>query len=269
MKNTVNIGLIVEYDGTEYYGWQIQNRNGEVAEDLPTVQGTLNRALSELLGEKIEVNGCSRTDAGVHAKGYCANFITSNTAIPPERFCAAVGHLLPKDITVKKSFKADDDFHARHNTKAKTYRYLFYTSENPSPILNRYAWHVKSLLDLGKMQQAVSCFIGTYEFDAFMASGGSNVPTTERTIKNAAVTEIPQNPYSHIGDGEKNHLYCFEVTGDGFLYNMVRIMTGTAVYAGMGKLSPDSIPGIIASKDRKNAGITAPAHGLYLHRVFY
>ena len=265
----MNIALIIEYDGTEYYGWQIQNRGGAVAEDLPTVQGMIERALSELFKEKIEVIGCSRTDAGVHAKGYCANFSVSNTSIPPERVAAAIGHLLPKDISVKKSFEAADSFHARFDTKAKTYRYLFYTAEQSCPGLNRYAWHVKSSLDLEKMQKAVSYFIGTHQFDAFMASGGSSVPTTERTIYSSAVTEISQSPYSCTGDNEKSHLYCFEVTGDGFLYNMVRIMTGTAVYAGNGKILPENVPQIIAGKDRRNAGITAPPHGLYLYRVMY
>ena len=127
---------------------------------------------------------------------------------------------------------------------------------------------MKSELNLEKMQQAVDYYVGTYEFDAFMASGGSTVPTTERTIYSATITEIPQNPYAVAGD-EKSRLYCFEVTGDGFLYNMVRIMTGTAVYAGMAKIKPEEIPEIIKSKDRRKAGITAPPHGLYLYRVAY
>ncbi len=265
----MNIALIIEYDGTEYYGFQIQNRGGEVAKDLPTIQGVLNTALSELLKEKIEVVGCSRTDAGVHAKGYCASFLTQNTSIPPERIAPAIGHLLPKNICVKKSYEVAAGFHARFDTKGKTYRYLFYTAETCSPILDRYAWHIKSNLDLLKMQEAVSHFVGTHEFDCFMASGGADVPSTIRTIHAATVTEIDQSPYTSIGDEKENHLYCFEVTGDGFLYNMVRIMTGTAVYAGMGKISPDKISEIISLKDRTKAGITAPPHGLYLYRVFY
>jgi len=269
----MNIALTIEYDGTEYHGWQIQNRNGEVAEDRPTVQGILNCALSELLGEKIEVVGSSRTDAGVHATGYCASFHTANESIPPERIAEAVRHLLPDSIVVKSSVKVPDGFHARFDCKGKTYRYLFYTGKTALPLLRNRAWHVKSELDLDKMQKAVSHYIGSHYFDSFMAAGATPGATTERTIFDAQIKEIPAPCYEQETGteeiGDKNLFYCFEVTGDGFLYNMVRIMVGTAVYAGMGKISPEDVPDIIESRDRKKAGITAPPQGLYLARVHY
>ncbi|MBQ8165297.1 MAG: tRNA pseudouridine(38-40) synthase TruA [Clostridia bacterium] len=269
----MNIALIVEYDGTEYYGWQIQNRNGEIAENLPTVQGTLNRALSELLNDKIEVCGSSRTDAGVHATGYCASFHTANESIPPERIAEAVRHLLPDSIVVKKSAKVPEEFHARFDCKGKTYRYMFYTGKAALPLLRNRAWHVKSELDIKKMQEAVSHYTGSHFFDSFMATGATPGTTTERTIFDAVIKEIPA-PYYEQDAGnencnEKNHFYCFEVRGDGFLYNMVRIMVGTAVYVGMGKIEPQAVPQIIESRDRRKAGITAPPQGLYLARVHY
>ena len=269
----MNIALLLEYDGSEFYGWQIQNKNGEIAENLPTVQGVLNQALSKLLGEKIEVVGSSRTDAGVHATKYCASFHTENESIPPERIAEAVRHLLPDTIVVKSSAKVPEEFHARFDCKGKTYRYLFYTGKTALPLLRNRAWYVKSELDVEKMQQAVRHYIGSHYFDSFMAAGATPGATTERTIYNATIKEIPAPCYEQDTGIEnsniKNHFYCFEVTGDGFLYNMVRIMVGTAVYAGMGKISPDDIPMIIENRDRRKAGITAPPQGLYLADVLY
>lgn len=269
----MNIALLLEYDGTEFYGWQIQNRNGKIAENLPTVQGVLNQALSELLCEKIEVAGSSRTDAGVHATGYCASFHTNNDAIPPERIAEAVRHLLPDTIVVKKSAKVPEEFHARFDCKGKTYRYLFYTGKTALPLLRNRAWHVKSELDLEKMQKAVSHYVGTHLFDSFMATGATPGPTTKRTIYSAVIKEIPApgyEPEAGIDSTDyQNQFYCFEIHGDGFLYNMVRIMVGTAVYAGMGKINFEDIPSIIENRDRKAAGITAPPQGLYLVEAHY
>ncbi|MBE7064559.1 MAG: tRNA pseudouridine(38-40) synthase TruA [Ruminococcaceae bacterium] len=268
----MNIALFLEYDGSEFYGWQIQNKNGEVAENLPTVQGVLNRALSELLGEKIEVAGSSRTDAGVHATKYCASFHTANELIPPERIAEAVRHLLPETIVVKSSAKVPDEFHARFDCKGKTYRYIFYTGKTALPLLRNRAWYIKSELHINKMQKAVSHYVGSHFFDAFMAAGATPGATTERTIFSAQIKEIPAPCYEQdTGENNenKNRFYCFEVTGDGFLYNMVRIMAGTAVYAGMGKILPNDIPKIIESRDRRKAGITAPPQGLYLADVLY
>lgn len=263
----MNIRLFLRYDGTAYHGWQIQNRDGQES-DLRTVQGTLKSALRALLrDDTIEPVGCSRTDAGVHADMYCASFHTVSEAIPADRICYALRPLLPEDIVVYRSEQVQEDFHARFDTASKTYRYLFYASPFPYPCLNGKAWHIKTaetqtLPDLTAMKQAASGLVGTHDFDAFCAAGGSS-KTTTRTIFRTDVTcgTVPGS------DGVP--LYTFSIEGDGFLYNMVRIAAGTVLYAGLGKIDPQSIPSILASKDRKKAGITAPACGLYLHNVIY
>ena len=263
----MNIRLFLRYDGTAYYGWQIQNRDGQES-DLRTVQGTLKSALRTLLcDDTIEPVGCSRTDAGVHADMYCASFHTATEAIPADRICYALRPFLPEDIVVYRSEQVPEDFHARFDTVSKTYRYLFYASPFPYPCMNGKAWHIKltetqKTPDLAAMKQAASGFVGTHDFAAFCAAGGSS-KTTTRTIFRTDV-EVGTVPGS---DGTP--LYTFYIEGDGFLYNMVRIAAGTVLHAGLGKIIPRSIPVIIASKDRKKAGITAPACGLYLHNVSY
>lgn len=244
-----NILLKIQYDGTNYSGWQTQN-------NAKAIQDIVEAALSVLhKGIKVPVIGCSRTDAGVHALGYCCNFATDLT-IPGEKFSFAINPLLPEDIRVVESKEMSEDFHARYSVKSKTYIYKFYPGTFECPLLRNQAWHVKGAPDLEQMNKAAKQFVGTYDFTAFMAAGGYPTTTT-RTIFDASVTV------------DTYGMFTFSVTGDGFLYNMVRIMTGTVYYAGIGKISPDAIPEIIASKDRKRAGITAPAHGLYLYEVHY
>lgn len=244
-----NILLKIQYDGTNYSGWQTQN-------NAKAIQDIVEAALSVLhKGIKVPVIGCSRTDAGVHALEYCCNFTTELT-IPGEKFSFAVNPLLPDDIRVMESQEMPEDFHARYSVKSKTYIYKFYPGVFESPLLRNQAWHVKGSPDLEQMNNAAKQYVGTHDFTAFMATGGYPT-TTVRTIFDASVT------------ADTNGMFTFSVTGDGFLYNMVRIMTGTVYYAGIGKIPADSIPDIIASKDRKRAGITAPAHGLYLSEVHY
>ena len=244
-----NILLKIQYDGTNYSGWQTQN-------NAKAIQDVVEAALSVLhKGKKVPLIGCSRTDAGVHALGYCSNFTTELT-IPGEKFPFALNPILPDDIKIVESKEMPEDFHARYSVKSKTYIYKFYPGVFENPLLRNQAWHVKSAPDLESMNKAAKEFIGTYDFTAFMATGGYPTTTT-RTIFDASVSVDEQG------------MFTFSVTGDGFLYNMVRIMTGTVYYAGVGKISPDSIKEIIASKDRKKAGITAPAHGLYLYKVNY
>lgn len=245
-----NILLTIEYDGTNYSGWQSQT-------NARAIQDVAEAALSVLHdGRKIPLIGCSRTDSGVHASGYCANFF-SDLTIPPEKFCYALNNLLPEDIRIVDSKQVPDDFHARFSVKSKTYLYRFYTGRFSSPLLVRRAWHIKGDPDLSAMQHAAKALIGTYDFSAFMAKG-SYPGTTVRTILDADVSF-----------SKETGLYTISVTGDGFLYNMVRIIAGTLAYVGLGKIPMEAIPEIIASGDRKKAGITAPACGLYLSQVNY
>lgn len=245
----MNIRLILQFDGTRYFGWQKQKEH-------VTVQSVVENALSNLLNQNIDLIGCSRTDAGVHALCYNANF-HAETNIPPDKISYAINPLLPEDIVVLESCHVSDDFHARYDAKSKTYKYLVYASPRRNPLLNNRVWHVNRELDLEKMQEAAKHIQGKREYDAFRAIGGY-AKTTTRTIFHTIVRqEYLQNVFS------------IEVCGDGFLYNMVRIIAGTLVYVGLGKLAPDEIPLIIESKDRTRAGITAPPHGLYLYDVSY
>lgn len=260
-----NIALVLEYDGTRYSGWQIQ-------ENASTVQGCVQKALYDLTGETIPVNGCSRTDAGVHASGYVLNFVT-NATIPADKFALALNAFLPEDITAIASYEVSADFHARFCAKRKTYRYLFYPASRPSALLSKRAWHIRCVdfdteneavwqAAAGKMDCAAHFFVGTHDFSAFRAVG-SHVKTTVRTIYDAKVYLLP--PDFITG----HRVFCFEVTGDGFLYNMVRIMTGTLKDVMIGKIAPEQIANILASCKREEAGATAPPEGLYLYRVEY
>ena len=257
------IRLFLRFDGTDYNGWQLQNINGEENSALKTVQGTLNRALRTLLrDDNIAVVGSSRTDAGVHAAEYCASFETEKTIVPPDKIAAAVAHLLPEDIVVYRSEQAPEGFNARFDTKSKTYRYFFYTGAFSVPLLDRNFWHVpvREALDISLMNEAAGFIMGTHDFSAFCGSGASN-KTAVRTVSNLRVESI--------GSMWDSELYAASITGDGFLYNMVRIITGTLIMAGTGKIKPSDLETIIGSRDRRMAGITAPPQGLHLWRVEY
>lgn len=242
-----NIKLTCEYDGTNFYGWQRQST-------LPTVQGELEKAIVQLTGENVTVNGCSRTDRGVHAFNHVSNFL-SDSNIPPENFYLALNTKLPDGIVCKASEEAEQDFHARFSCRGKKYSYLFFNNPTRSALLNSRTYHIKDKLDVGAMEEAAKHFVGTYDFSAFQAMGSES----SSTIKTIFDTSIK------ITD----KIICFEIAGDGFLYNMVRIMAGTLAYVGLGKIQAHEIPRIIALHDRKNAGITAPAQGLYLKEVYY
>jgi tRNA pseudouridine38-40 synthase len=242
-----NVKLTIEYDGTNYHGWQSQS-------NAKTVQETVERAIHGLTGEVININGSSRTDQGVHAYGQVANFFTESN-IPHDRFSYALNRLLPEDIIIRKSEEVSMDFHARYCAKGKKYRYLIYNSSFPSAIFRNRSYHVSHNLDLDSMKKALPFFKGTHDFSAFKATG-SSVKTSVRTIFDANLSKIDNN-------------ICFEVSGDGFLYNMVRIMVGTLVDVGMGRIRAEDIPDIIESRDRKRAGRTAPPQGLYLVEVYY
>jgi|LSQX01.2.fsa_nt_gb tRNA pseudouridine38-40 synthase len=243
----VNIRLIIEYDGTNYHGWQSQI-------NAITVQDTIEKAIKSLTGEEISLVGSSRTDFGVHAYGQTANFKTCSS-IPPDRFSYALNRMLPEDIVIRKSQEVDMGFHSRYMAKGKKYRYLIYNSRFRSAILRNRAYHVSHGLDIDAMKKAAGCFAGTHDFAAFRASG-SSVKTSTRTITSVSVEK-------------EDDIITFEVSGNGFLYNMVRIMAGTLIDIGIGRIPSDSISDIIKSLDRKRAGRTAPAKGLYLVEVYY
>ena len=265
-----NIALTIEYCGISYCGWQIQD-------NAPTVQGAVEKALSELCGENIRVNGCSRTDTGVHALEFVLNFYTSST-IPAERFPAAVNSFLPPDIVALSAKEVPDSFHARFDARFKTYRYLFDIAPLPSAFLSGRVWNVRLPLpssdperspdaSLKILNEAAGHFIGEHDFSAFRAEG-SNVRSTVRTITDASVFFADAGQLFASVRGVRP-LLCFEVRGNGFLYNMVRIMAGTLMDVYKGKIAPGDIPSIIDSKDRTRAGMTAPPDGLYLFKVEY
>ena len=252
----MKILLTLSYLGTDFCGYQIQPKGR-------TVQGELNAAAKALFGFDCDVTGCSRTDTGVHANTFCATVTKKGegcieTNVDISRIPLAFNAHLPQDIAVKDARIVGDDFHPRYDVKYKEYVYRIYNFPTRDPMEAGRSWHIPQRIDeqsLGRMQRAADAFVGEHDFSAFMASG-STVESTVRDVKYARV--------ERIGD-----VITFTVAADGFLYNMVRIMTGTLVDVARGKISSDAIPEIIELCDRKRAGVTAPADGLYLNKVVY
>lgn len=242
-----NIKITLEYDGTNYYGWQKQK-------GMKTIQGEIEEALFAVTKEMCEVTGSSRTDAGVHAKGFVANFKT-NSKVPPNKFREALNVKLPDDIVIIKSEKVDDEFHARYYAKGKTYEYSILNDDVPSALMRNQVYHYKYDLDIEAMKIAAKQFIGTHDFAAFKTQG-SSVKGTIRTIFDVKVEKTEK-------------IIKISVSGDGFLYNMVRIIVGTLINVGRGKTDPSSIVDIINKKDRTLAGDCVPPHGLLLKKVYY
>lgn len=243
----MNIKLKLQYDGTAYHGWQIQKND-------VTVQETVKKAIEKITGENVVLTGCGRTDTGVHAENYVCNFHTNST-VPVERFPYALNTHLPDDIVCFGAEAVSEDFHANSSAVKKRYVYKILNREFPDAVLCRYAWHYKYPLDIEKMRTASKAFIGEHDFIGF-ASSGFTVKTTVREIYSLDVSR----------DGD---MITIDVTGNGFLYNMVRIIAGTLVFAGGGKIDSSDMADIIASKDRNRAGITAPPQGLCLKEVYY
>lgn len=239
--------LNISYDGTAYHGWQVQP-NGI------TVQEVLQNALETLLGERVKVTGCSRTDAGVHAKDFYCH-IDCDDKFPPEAFLRGLNSLLPNDIAVKGCKEVVADFHARYNAKGKTYTYLILNSNIKDAFLSRYTWQIERPLNIEKMSAFAENIVGTHDFYAF-SSSGRTVENTIRTITDCKVEKQ--------GDIVK-----LTVTANGFLYNMVRIIVGTAVEVSDGKINENSVDDILESKNRNLAGVTAPPQGLFLEKVIY
>ena len=243
-----NIKLVIEYDGKDFNGWQKQ----------PTklnIQGEIEKAIKQITEEDVDLTASGRTDAGVHALGQVANFKT-NSNIPIEKIPIALNSNLKKSIVIQSAEEVEERFHSRLNCKRKTYRYIINHSKYGTAIYRNLETHIPMKLDIQKMQQAVKYFEGEHDFKAFKASGTSS-KSSVRTIYKAEVI-----------DAGNERIY-IELTGNGFLYNMVRIIAGTLVEVGMGKIEPKEIKTIIESQKRENAGKTLPPQGLYLVNVEY
>ena len=242
-----NIKLTIEYDGKDFKGWQKQPNK-------LNIQGEIERAIYNITKEEVDLIGSGRTDAGVHALGQVANFKT-NSNIPIEKLALAINSQLKNSIIIKKAEEVDERFHSRYNAKHKTYRYIINNSPCGTAIYRNLEYCFPIKLDVAKMQEAAKYFEGEHDFKAFKSSGTS-AKNSVRTIYNASVKQ----------EGEK---IIIELTGNGFLYNMVRIISGTLLDVGLQKIKPEEIKNIIEEKDRQKAGKTLPAHGLYLVEVKY
>lgn len=242
-----NIALKLMYNGSAYHGWQVQK-------NAVTVCETMERALSMVCGEPIKLVGCGRTDAGVHAEYYIANFRT-NSRIPVDRLPFAVNTHTPEDIVVREALEVADDFNAILSCRKKEYTYRIYNSRTKNPFYVNRAYFYPKHLDEELMDRAARAFEGTHDFRA-VRSVGTETKTTVRTIYYCRVTR----------NGELLEL---KVCANGFLYNMVRAITGTVLYAAEGKLTPEDIPKILESGDRTLAGPTVPPGGLYMTKVWY
>jgi len=243
-----NFKLTIEYDGTAYHGWQKQA-------DKPTIQETIEAALSFMTKEHIHLTGSGRTDAGVHALGQTANFHT-DARISPRAFHAGLNSLLPDDIVIRSCEMVDDAFHARFHATRKTYQYRILNRLTPAAVGRQYEWFIRKKLDLAAMQAAAQYIIGNHDFKSFEGTGSPR-QHTERTISAAEVME-PDN--GHI---------IFNITSSGFLRYMVRNIVGTLADAGFLKITPEDFKTILEAKNRDLAGITAPPHGLFLMSVDY
>lgn len=241
----------IKYLGRDFHGFQVQP-------GLRTVQGELNSALDQAFGLPCRVTGCSRTDAGVHANEFCLKVECDGGSIPPDKLPIAVSRFLPSDLSLFYAEECDGDFHPRYDVKEKEYLYRIINRPIYDPFEYGRAWFLsRPITDEGldRMRLAAEHIIGKRDFSAFM-SEGSDVEDTVRTVTAISLTR-------------KGDLFEIRISADGFLYNMVRIIVGTLTEVAFGRISPDDIPHIIASLDRKKAGMTAPAEGLYLNRVIY
>lgn len=241
------IFLEIAYDGTNYSGWQVQN-------NAVSVQETIDRALSEWLSEEIHTIGASRTDAGVHAKGNVAVFDTKSQ-IPADKFAFGLNSRLPDDICIQESFEVPMEFHPRFTETVKTYEYKILNRKFPDPTRRNDSLFYYGWLDVDAMNEAASYLVGPHDFKSFCAVN-HDAKTTVRTI------------YSAIVDKEGD-MITFQITGNGFLYNMVRIIAGTLIEVGKGRIRPENIKNIMEARDRQKAGPTAPAHGLTLVEIEY
>lgn len=260
-----NILLTIAYDGSGFHGWQRQL-------DARTVQGAIEEALTVSLGSKIAIHGTSRTDTGVHALGQRASFMC-DVAVPVDKLPMILNNSLangkifneriPGEIGILKAEEVPEDFHARFNAVGKTYIYKIRTAEDKDIFARNYCCQISKPLDVGAMAEASKYIIGTHDFKSFETTGGTPRESTVRTVYDLSVTKSESNI-----SGKANEII-IQITGDGFLYNMVRIIAGTLMEVGLGKRTPESVKHIIDAMNREKAGHTAPPGGLYLKEVYY
>lgn len=244
---TRNIRLTVEYDGTAYSGWQKQLQSA-------TVQGTLEEKLKQVCGHPVDLLVAGRTDSGVHGLGQTANFHTSST-LPIAKIQDVLNHLLPRDIRIAKAREVPETFHATYHAKAKLYRYVIRNTRDYTVFDRNTYHHVRSPLDVAAMRKAAKFLIGTHDFTAFRGTLGKWAK--------------PKRTITQIQIRKKGDNLILEYTGVSFLHQMIRILSGTLLYVGLGKLKPEDIKEILKSKDRKKAGPTLPPNGLFLVKVYY
>lgn len=240
--------LTIEYDGTGFSGWQRQD-------DRPTIQGELEAVLSRILNQDIRIHGSGRTDAGVHAMGQVAHF-TAESRLGAQEILKGVNSLMRHPIVLRDCVQAADEFHAQYQAVSKEYRYYILNRPTPKAVGRNYCWHVNRPLDVDRMNQCSGCLVGTHDFKAFENTGSP---------RSSTVREVFRAGWTRREDG----MLVFRIQASGFLKNMVRNIVGTLKDAGMGKRTPEEFGQILEGCDRSSAGATAPAKGLFLHRVVY
>ena len=247
----VKLKLTIAYDGTHYEGWQVQKIGTGVQEKVEA-------ALAKLFPSHPRVHSSSRTDTGVHSLGTVAHFEVppAECRMTPRKLALALNAWLPVDIRVLSAARARPEFHARFHAAGKQYRYFLWNHPAMNPLIRHTAWHVPRRLDLSAMRAAAPCFVGRHDFQSFAANPGYAKASTVRTLTRCALTR-------------RGPLVTFIIEGDGFLYKMCRGIVGTLVQVGLGKFPPAKVKTMLAQKDRRVAGMTAPAHGLVLWKVFY
>ncbi len=243
-----NIKINLEYDGTRFSGWQRQGNSQD------TIQGTIEKHLFDVLGEEVEVTASGRTDAGVHAYNQVANFITESN-LDVEKIKYQMNNVLPRDIAIKDIEETTERFHARYNAKSKKYLYRIWNDVTPNVFLRKFSYFYPNQINIQSMKLAASYFVGTHDFKSFCTKTNGK-KSTVRTIYDIEITK----------NGSEMNIV---VHGDGFLYNMVRIIVGTLLDAGIGKINPKDIEKILLEKERQSAGITVPPNGLFLMNVIY
>ena len=244
-----NFKLVIEYDGTAYHGWQRQS-------NTRTIQGAIEDALKTITGQSVTLIGSGRTDAGAHATGQVGSFCLE-TRLTSDVFAKGLNSLLPPDIVIKDCAAVDETFHARYGTRSKVYDYRILNRPTPAALFRQYAWHIRNPLHLEAIRTAMVCLKGEHDFSAFEGAGSPR--------SHAVRTVIDVNLARKDADG----YVVFSIEADGFLRHMARNIVGTLVDVGLGKISPQAFEDILISKDRRQAGITAPAHGLFLREVKY